>query len=144
MRFSRKIKNEGVMNNVSITPTPPVLVLRSPSVQFVDVSSKAVPVTENIAESLVTEINASKSKTEQPLSVDTVKAAVVAGNTLLESVNHNLQFQIDDATKQVVIKIVDSKTGELVRQIPTVEMLDFIRHMKELEGKSGSILSGQA
>jgi flagellar protein FlaG len=58
---------------------------------------------------------------------------------VLKGVNSNLQFQIDDSTHQVVIKIVDNKTGDVIRQIPTVEMLDFIRHMKELEGDSVAI-----
>ena len=83
------------------------------------------------------------SKTED-VSVEALKAAVVAGNAFLNSTNRNLQFQIDSDTKKVIVRIVDSKTGELVRQIPTVEMLDFIRHMKELEGNSGSILKGEA
>jgi flagellar protein FlaG len=80
----------------------------------------------------------------EEVSVEALKAAAVAGNAFLSSANRNLQFQIDSETKQVVVKIVDSKTGELVRQIPTVEMLDFIRHMKSLEGSAGSILKGEA
>ena len=83
------------------------------------------------------------AKSEE-VSVEALKAAAVAGNAFLNSANRNLQFQIDSETKQVVVKIVDSKTGELVRQIPTVEMLDFIRHMKALEGSAGSILKGEA
>jgi flagellar protein FlaG len=68
-----------------------------------------------------------------------LKVLVNEGNTVLKGVNSNLQFQIDDSTHQVVIKIVDNKTGDVIRQIPTVEMLDFIRHMKELEGDSVAI-----
>jgi uncharacterized FlaG/YvyC family protein len=68
-----------------------------------------------------------------------LKVLVNEGNTVLKGVNSNLQFQIDDSTHQVVIKIVDNKTGDVIRQIPTVEMLDFIRHMKKLEGDSVAI-----
>lgn len=68
-----------------------------------------------------------------------LKVLVDEGNAILKGVNSNLQFQIDDSTKQVVVKIVDNKTGDVIRQIPTVEMLDFIRHMKELEGNAGAI-----
>jgi flagellar protein FlaG len=141
------MKNEGVMSDINITPAP-IQVPRIPSVQFSsvssvvsDASSRAVSVTENVAQSITTEVN---TLTHQQLSVDTVKAAIVTGNALLQNVNRNLQFQVDDATKLVVVKIVDSKTGELVRQIPTVEMLDFIRHMKEMEGKAGSIMQDKA
>ena len=88
--------------------------------------------------------NALKQNSNQKLSLDAVKEAVKTGNTMLQSVSSSLSFKIDDATKQVVVKIVDSKTGELVRQIPTVEMLDFMRRMKELEGNSGSLYQAKA
>jgi len=90
------------------------------------------------------EVSALEHQNQEPVSLDTIKAAAATGNAWLQNANHNLQFQVDDATKQVVIRVVDSKTGELVRQIPTVEMLDFIRHMKELEGNAGAILSKKA
>jgi flagellar protein FlaG len=73
-----------------------------------------------------------------------MKEAVKAGNTMLQSASSSLSFEIDSATKQVVVKIVDRNTGELVRQIPTVEMLDFMRRMKELEGNSGSLIQAKA
>jgi flagellar protein FlaG len=76
--------------------------------------------------------------------LDAVKEAVNSGNTMLQSASSSLSFEIDSATKQVVVKIVDRNTGELVRQIPTVEMLDFMRRMKELEGNSGSLIQAKA
>ena len=88
--------------------------------------------------------NALKLESNQKLSLDAVKEAVKSGNTMLQSASSSLSFEIDSATKQVVVKIVDSKTGELVRQIPTVEMLDFMRRMKELEGNSGSLIQAKA
>ena len=88
--------------------------------------------------------NALKHETNQQLSLDAVKAVAKTGNAMLQAASRSLSFQIDDTTKQVVVKIVDSKTGELVRQIPTVEMLDFMRRMKELEGNSGSLLQAKA
>ncbi len=88
--------------------------------------------------------NALKQDSNQKLSLDEVKEAVKSGNTMLQSASSSLSFEIDSATKQVVVKIVDSKTGELVRQIPTVEMLDFMRRMKELEGNSGSLIQAKA
>jgi flagellar protein FlaG len=88
--------------------------------------------------------NALKHDSNQKLSLDAVKEAVKSGNTMLQSVSSSLSFEIDSATKQVVVKIVDRNTGELVRQIPTVEMLDFMRRMRELEGNSGSLIQAKA
>lgn len=95
--------------------------------------------TIKIIETAVHSANAAKEP-----SIQELKVLVNDGNRLLKDVNSNLQFQIDDSTKQVVVKIVDSKTGDVIRQIPTVEMLDFIRHMKELEGNAGALLKAVA
>jgi flagellar protein FlaG len=37
--------------------------------------------------------------------------------------SNNLEFSIDDTTGQTVVKVVDSSTKELIRQIPSEEML---------------------
>lgn len=80
----------------------------------------------------------------EPPTMDELKSLVHEGNALLRGANSNLQFQIDDSTKQVVVKVVDEKTGDVIRQFPTVEMLDFIRHMKELEGNAGALIQAVA
>lgn len=37
--------------------------------------------------------------------------------------SNNLEFSIDDTTGQTVVKVIDSSTKELIRQIPSEEML---------------------
>lgn len=75
---------------------------------------------------------------------DVVKNAAAQGNSLLQSVRRNLQFQVDDSTKELVVKIVDSESGKTVRQIPSEEMLDFVKRMQELDGQQGSVLQDRA
>lgn len=77
-------------------------------------------------------------------SVDTLKSAAAAGNTMLQAVNVNLEFMVDDSTKKVVIKIVDKQSGDIVRQIPSEDMLAFIKKMQELDGEKGSVLQDRA
>jgi len=88
--------------------------------------------------------NAVKETVQNKLTTEGIKAAAAVGDNALKAINKDLQFQIDDATKQVVVKIVNSKTGEVVRQIPSVEMLDFIRVMKEQEANTGKLLRAEA
>ncbi len=102
-------------------------------------SAPLLTITSTTSASALNKVNETKK-----LNAEDVKAAVVEGNTLLKAVNNNLQFQVDETTKQVVIKIVDNKTGELVRQIPTVEMLDFIRAMKQQEANIGKLYKNVA
>jgi len=77
-------------------------------------------------------------------SLDTLKSAAVTGNSILQAANRNLEFKIDDSTKRVVVKIVDSQTGETVRQIPSEDMLAFIKQMQELDGTKGSVIQSRA
>lgn len=83
-----------------------------------------------------------KSTTET--DVELVKTAATQGNSIFQATNRSLEFQVDDSTKKVVVKIVDSKTGELVRQIPSEEMLAFIKRMQELDGHQGIMLQDRA
>jgi uncharacterized FlaG/YvyC family protein len=73
-----------------------------------------------------------------------VKAAAVQANSLLQASNRSLEFQVDDSTKEVVVKIVDNQTGQTLKQIPTQDMLDFIKRMQQLESKKGNLTQEQA
>lgn len=77
-------------------------------------------------------------------SLDKLKSAAVEGNSILQAANRNLEFKVDESTKKVVIKIVDNKTGETVRQIPSEDMLAYIKKMQELDGEKGSVIQGRA
>jgi len=121
-----------------------------PRSQTFSVTGETNQVTGSVAAPIVRSFSTTNVSTQnkiserQQLSAENVKAAVVEGNTILKAANNNLQFQVDEATKQVVIKIVDSKTGDVIRQIPTVEMLDFIRAMKQQETNAGKLYTGKA
>jgi len=86
----------------------------------------------------------SKDDKSQKPSLEAVQKAADQGNSLMQFVQRNLQFRVDDSTKEVVVKIVDSQSGDVVRQIPSEEMLAFIRRMQELDGQQGSVLQDRA
>jgi len=77
-------------------------------------------------------------------SLELVRSAAAKGNSILQATNRNLEFQVDDSTKKVVVKIVDSKSGDVVRQIPSEDMLAFIKRMQDLEGNQGAMLQDRA
>ena len=45
-----------------------------------------------------------------------------------------LNFSVDKETKTVVVKILDSKTGEVIQEIPPPEILALAKEMEELKG----------
>lgn len=77
-------------------------------------------------------------------SLELVRSAAAKGNSILQATNRNLEFQVDASTKKVVVKIVDSKSGDVVRQIPSEDMLAFIKRMQDLEGNHGAMLQDRA
>ncbi|MFU8788423.1 MAG: flagellar protein FlaG [Methylobacter sp.] len=84
---------------------------------------------------------AKESKEAKEAALDSVKSAAETGNSIFQATNRSLKFEVDDSTQKVVVKVVDSNTGDVVRQIPSEEMLDFVKRMQELEGDNqGTIL----
>lgn len=52
-------------------------------------------------------------------------------NDHAQFVNRELQFSIDQDSGQTVIKVMDSETQEVIRQIPGEEALQFARTLNE-------------
>jgi len=49
----------------------------------------------------------------------------------VQSIQRDMQFQIDDATGRIVVQVIDSNSKEVVRQIPSEEMLAIARHLAD-------------
>lgn len=60
--------------------------------------------------------------------------AVDTMNDFLKAFNQNLQFSIDDDTQLRVIKLVDTGTKEVIRQIPSEEMLTIAKALDKFKG----------
>lgn len=78
------------------------------------------------------------------VSLASVKAAAAKGNSIFQETNRNLEFHVDDSTKKIVVKVIDSKSGDVVQQIPSEDMLAYIKRMQELDGKQGTLLQDKA
>ena len=63
-----------------------------------------------------------------------VKASVDKLNNFMNVVSIGLKFSIDTDTKQVVVKVMNNDTGEMIRQIPTEEALKLSKAMDTLQG----------
>lgn len=58
--------------------------------------------------------------------------AVASMSSFIQSVQRNLDFSVDDTSGEVVIKVVDTESGRLVRQIPSEEALRLSEKLEEL------------
>lgn len=55
-------------------------------------------------------------------------------NGRLEAWSTNLRFSVDKETDRVVVTVLDTNTGDVIRQIPTEEALQVARSLGNLQG----------
>lgn len=65
----------------------------------------------------------SKPLAEQKTSAIQLQSAVDNTNKAMQASNKNLSFSVDSDTKQAVVKLTDSVTGDIIGQFPTEQML---------------------
>jgi len=66
-------------------------------------------------------------------------------NGYVQNVQRSLQFDVDDTSGHTIIRVVDSETAEVIRQIPSEEVLTLARHLKSMgEGEQGLFLKEKA
>ena len=62
-----------------------------------------------------------------------IEAVVEKLSDFAQSLSRALTFSVDDITGQTVIVVTDDETDEVVRQIPSEELLELARKLQELE-----------
>lgn len=71
---------------------------------------------------------------ESTTSPDQVKQAVKDINAAMQSMSSNLEFSIDEDSEQPVVRVIDSQTGDLIRQIPSKEALEISKALDKVQG----------
>ncbi len=56
----------------------------------------------------------------------------------LQVQNRNLAFSVDDETKRAVVTVTDSQSGDVIRQIPSEEVLQLAERIKDLQQDIGN------
>lgn len=113
-----------IQNTINMRPvgdSAPNVVAHQPSVQSSPIVSLELPKV------------ALKPAAEQQPSAEQVKNAVDNANKVLKQAGNNIEFTIDTDTKKTVVKLVESSTGELIRQYPTKEMLAIAHAIDQLQ-----------
>ncbi len=63
-------------------------------------------------------------------------------NAKVQNLRRNLQFSIDDASGRSVVRVIDAETDEVIRQIPSEEILNLAHRLTELNEEQGVIFRG--
>ena len=74
-------------------------------------------------------------KTGATASLDQVKQAIQDINKSLQSLSQGLEFSVDTDTKEVIVKVIDQQTKEVLRQMPSKEALEIAKALDQVLGK---------
>ncbi len=96
-------------------------------------SAGAAGPVQNAARQAQTALHAKSEPASTPNS-EHLQRAVRDIQRAVEPVANNLDFSIDQESGKTVIRVIDSATQELIRQIPSEEVMSISRALNRLAG----------
>jgi flagellar protein FlaG len=114
------------------TEAPAIIAVKS--APPVDIRSSSKPSeTENVA------------KKKAGANEGEVQKAVDQLNNYIQTVQRDLHFSLDKDSGALVVKVIDSKTDTVIRQMPSEESLKLARHLAEEQNNASlQIFSSRA
>jgi len=73
-------------------------------------------------------------KRELPISEKTVIEAIEKANKVFEGVYRRFELSVHEKTKEIMVKVIDSATDEVIREIPPEKILDLVATIWEMVG----------
>ncbi len=64
----------------------------------------------------------------------TVESAVQSINGAIEHINRSLRFSVHEDTQQMMVKVVDVVSQEVIKEIPPEDVLDTVARIREAIG----------
>jgi flagellar protein FlaG len=74
------------------------------------------------------------SGVDAPVSPGSIESAVQEINESMKGQSVGVQFEVDKDTDKLVVKVVDRVSGELIRQIPSEEVLRIAKLLGKVPG----------
>jgi len=65
---------------------------------------------------------------------DDVRESVKDINDIVQKVKEDLSFEIHDETDRMMVKVIDRRTKEVIKELPPEEMLDLSARIHEMVG----------
>lgn len=73
-------------------------------------------------------------KVQQTATKEQVNKAVDSINKTIQATAQNVEFSVDSDSSQLIVKVIDQQTKQVLRQIPTVEILEIAKSLDKLQG----------
>ena len=74
------------------------------------------------------------SNTSDASSRNQVASAVDKINQVIQASSQGVEFSINNDFNRLIVKVVDQQTNEVIRQIPSEEVLEIARSLDKLQG----------
>ncbi|NOY85476.1 MAG: flagellar protein FlaG [Nitrospirae bacterium] len=124
------------MNDISTIPQTTAVALTSSSTKSSDGNSKKLPVG---GQNMPPETQ--EKETTVQMTNEAIQKTVKQLNEFSRSQGRNLQFSVDKVSDLTVITVVNKETNEVIRQIPSEEV---VRLARQIEFETSTILDVQA
>ncbi len=69
-----------------------------------------------------------------PASDAELKAAIAAANRTVASHASGVEFNVDPQHGTTIVRVVDKNTGQLIRQMPSAEMIAIAKALDQFQG----------
>ena len=140
----------GPLNNNSNRPLVSTTVETNRTMQPASEADNVVPLSARPVNAVVAAeaTDVTDSETQQAeVAPEQLEEAVASVNEFVQSFSRSLQFNIDDNSGDTVVRVVDQETNDVVRQIPSEEILAISQRIQDLNEQlsdtTGVILSTQ-
>ncbi len=105
----------------------------------VPIESQAVP--QSVASVPTPAVAPKPASQPQPQPAQVQKAIEAFKQQIDSKTPNSLAFSVDSANGKAIVRITDAETGEVIRQIPSEEMVAIAQSLDKLQGK---LLQGKA
>ena len=78
--------------------------------------------------------NATQSPTRTPPTSEQLNQAVKQIQDVIKQTANSLQFSIDEDIGVTVVKVIDTESKKIIRQIPSEEVMDIAKALDKLQG----------
>ena len=117
------------MQSIS-SQTPPL-----PAVQSTGTSATAQsPLKPSTEAAQLDATTSTAGSTSSPSDAEQLASAIAQVQDFTQSLAKELTFDIDDDSGRTIVKVIDSSTNEVLRQIPSEEMLGIAKALDKIQG----------
>lgn len=67
----------------------------------------------------------------QEMKPEEIQEAVVFANKAMKAANYHLEFELHEKSNRFQVRVIDSDSGEIIREIPTDAMMKFADNIKD-------------